>query len=101
MEKQRTTTPIAIAIAVGMALWFAVSLSAGKREAWDTSAYWTLAYPVAVAVCGVLGFMFPQRPWRWPAVLFLAQFAAMVLRSGELGSLWPLGLLLFGVLSLP
>src|SRR5262245_36344607 len=99
--ERRASVPIAIAIAVGMALWFAVALAAGRREAWDTSAYWTMAYPIAVGTFGVLGFAFPQRPWRWAAVLFLSQFAAMVLRGGELGSLWPLGLALFAVLSIP
>jgi len=101
MDEKRANVPIAIAAAIGMALWFIVSLAAGKREAWDTSAYWAVAYPVALGACALLGFVFPQRPWRWAVVLFLSQFAAMVLRSGELGGLWPLGLALFGVLSLP
>ena len=101
MDEQRASVPIAIAAAIGMALWFAVSLTAGGREAWDTSAYWAVAYPVALGACAVLGFVFPHRPWRWAVVVFLSQFVAMVLRSGELGSLWPLGLALFVVLSLP
>jgi hypothetical protein len=33
--------------------------------------------------------------------LFAGQFVAMVIRSDELGGLWPLGLVLFGVLALP
>ena len=101
MDGKRASVPIAIAAAIGIVLWFGVSLAAGRREAWDTSAYWTVAYPGALAACAVLGFVFPHRPWRWAVVLFLSQFAAMVLRSGELGSLWPLGLVLFVVLSLP
>jgi hypothetical protein len=33
--------------------------------------------------------------------LFVAQFFAMVLRSGEFGNLAPLGFIMFGILSLP
>lgn len=101
MNEARAGVPIAIAAAVGMVLWLAVTLAAGVREAWDTGAYWSVAYPAALGACAVLGYLFPQRPWRWAVVLFLAQFAAMILRNGELGSLWPLGLALFAVLSLP
>lgn len=42
-----------------------------------------------------------MRTWRWPLVLFEAQFIAMCLRNGELGNLWPMGMLLFAVISLP
>ena len=101
MNKQNAGVPITIAAVIGMALWFAVSLAAGRREAWDSGVYWLVAYPVAMGACAVLGFVFPHRPWRWAVVLFLFQFVAMVLRNGELGSLWPLGLVLFVVLSLP
>lgn len=49
----------------------------------------------------LLGYSFPERPWRWPLVLFAAQFVAMCLLNGELGNLWPLGMALFAVLALP
>lgn len=84
-----------------MGLWFWASLASGKREPWDDTAYWTVTYPIAIALAGILGFVFPERPWRWALTLFLAQFAAMTIRNGELGSLWPMGLLLPAVLSLP
>jgi hypothetical protein len=84
-----------------MGLWFWASLASGRREPWDAAAYWSLAYPAAILVAGILGYLFPARPWRWSLTLFLAQFAAMCIRNGELGNLWPLGLALFAVLSLP
>ena len=34
-------------------------------------------------------------------VLFGSQFLAMSLRNGELGGLWPLGILMFGLIALP
>jgi hypothetical protein len=100
-SESRSGMPYAIAIIAGMALWFAASSVAGKREAWDAGIYWSLFYPLAIGACGLLGYLFPERPWRWAIALFLAQCVAMVLRSGEIGSLFPLGVIMFGVLSLP
>lgn len=98
-----TRTPLAytLSIIAGMSLWFWVSLASGKREPWDDAVYWTVAYPVAIVLAGILGFSFPERPWRWALTLFLAQFAAMTIRNGELGNLWPMGLMLLVVLSVP
>ncbi len=89
------------AAAAGGLLWLAAALLSGRREPWDGAAYWLLVYPLALAACAWLGWRHPRRPWRWALALFLAQFAAMVLLQGALGNLWPLGLALFCILSLP
>jgi len=86
---------------LGFALWFVSSLLTSKREPWDASSYWVLVYPLAIAACALLGYRYPERPWRWPLVLFEAQFIAMCVRNGELGNLWLLGMLLFAVIALP
>lgn len=90
-----------MAIISGMGLWFWASQASGRREPWDDATYWTVAYPIAVVLSGILGFMFVERPWRWALTLFLAQFAAMTIRNGELGNMWPMGLMLLVVLSVP
>ncbi|MDH5264506.1 MAG: hypothetical protein OEX21_07145 [Betaproteobacteria bacterium] len=101
MSVQRSIVPLTIAAVSGMVLWIAASFISGKKEAWDASVYWTVAYPVAIVLSGVLGLLYPKGAWRWPLALFVFQFVGMVVRSGELGNLWPLGLLLFVVLSVP
>lgn len=101
MNESRPGTPYAVAIIAGMALWFAASAVAGRREAWDAGIYWSLFYPLSIGGCGLLGYLYPERPWRWAVALFVAQCAAMMLRNGEIGNLFPLGVILFGVLSLP
>ena len=101
MADQRTVTAVTIAGIAGFALWFGTSLLTGKREPWDASAFWAIGYPLAILACALLGYFFPERPWRWALVLFAAQFVAMCVRNGELGGLWPLGLALFAVLALP
>lgn len=101
MRSDRVLAPILIAFFAGATLWFAASALSGKREAWDAAAYWVLAYPIALLLCACLGYAYPYRSWRWPLVLFEAQFIAMCIRNGELGSLWPLGIVLFLVVALP
>lgn len=93
--------PALMATIIGIALWFFAALMSGKREAWDASVYWTFFYPIALIVSASLGYLYPERPWRWVLWLFLGQFLGMCLRNGELGSLFPLGLIMFGVLALP
>jgi peptidoglycan/LPS O-acetylase OafA/YrhL len=101
MSVQRSIVPLTIAAVAGMVLWISASFISGKKEAWDAGVYWTVAYPVAIVLSGLLGLFYPKGAWRWPLALFVFQFVGMVVRSGELGNLWPLGLLLFVVLSVP
>lgn len=101
MAGRSTFNAVSTAAAIGVALWFAASLLTGKKEPWDGPAYWAIAYPLALAACALLGRRHPDRPWRWPLVLFEAQFIAMGLRNGELGNLWPLGMAMFAVIALP
>jgi len=93
--------PILISTAVGVTLWMIASVLTGKGEPWDSSSYWMIMYPLAIAGSALLGYRYPERPWRWPLVLFEAQFLAICVRNGELGNLWPLGMALFGVMALP
>jgi hypothetical protein len=97
----RPTLPIAAALVSGAMIWFASSELAHTREAWDADVYWHAAYPFALAFCGALGWLFPERAWRWAPLHFLGQFLALCIRNGELGNLWPLGLIVFGAISLP
>jgi hypothetical protein len=101
MSNRNPVRPLAIAAGIGMALWFGASLLSGRREPWDASTYWVIAYPLAILAAACLGYAYPERPKQLVFVLFAAQFVAMCVRNGELGSLWPLGLALFAVLALP
>jgi len=93
--------PYSIAIVGGLLLMFAAVEVSGRREAWDSGIYWAVFYPISIVACGVLGYLFSERAWRWAPAFFLGQCVAMLLRNGELGNLFPLGLILFGILSLP
>ena len=101
MKTDRALTPVLIAFVAGAGLWSAAAMISGKKEAWDAATYWVLAYPAALLICACLGYAYQDRPWRWALVLFEAQFVAMCIRNGELGGLWPLGIVLFAIVSLP
>lgn len=89
-----------IAAGSGVALWLAVMLVSGRREAWDSPLYWMAAYPAGIAVAGVRGYLAPERPWRWPLALMAAQAVTMAVAASSFGLL-PLGLIMFGILALP
>ena len=84
----------------GLALWTMTAIATGKREPWDAETYWTVSYPLAVFGSAILGFLFPERAWRWAAMLMLMQFVVMIAMGSGLG-LWPLSLIVLAVLTAP
>jgi hypothetical protein len=100
MSKRAAGLAYLVAIGGGAVLWLATAQISGRREAWDSSLYWTIAYPLAVCLAGALGYWVPERPWRWGLAVMLFQ-AVVLAFSGSGFGLLPLGLILFGVLALP
>ena len=88
------------AIVSGTLLWLATTAISGRREAWDSSLYWTVAYPVGVVVAGTLGYLAPDRAWRWALALMLVQALTLAVTASSFGLL-PLGLIMFAVLAVP
>lgn len=72
----------------------------GRVEPWDAPSYWSVAYPLAIALSGALGWAFPERAWRWALTLFLMQGVVMAARGAGL-SMAPLGAVLLTILALP
>jgi peptidoglycan/LPS O-acetylase OafA/YrhL len=90
---------VAAALA-GATLWISTSIISGRTEAWDSPLYFSVAYPLAIALAGVLGYLFPHKAWRWGLTVMLVQALVLVVAAKSFGLL-PLGMLLFGVLALP
>ena len=88
------------AFVVGVIVWITVSNATGKREAWDSDAYFSLGMPAVCAASFVLGMIQPLRPWRWGVTPLIGQFLTMLVTQG-VGNLLPLGIIVFGALSLP
>ncbi len=85
----------AVAAVVGAATWLVVSTIGGRREAWDSELYFSVALPAIGALTALLGFLLPHRPWRWAFVPFGGQ-ALVALLQNPTGGLLPLGLIVFG-----
>jgi hypothetical protein len=89
-----------LALVTGILVWAAVSNATGRREAWDSQWYFLVSIPVVCIVSAVLGFVEPRRAWRWGVVPLVGQFSWMLFTQGP-GNLMPLGVVMFGVLSVP
>ena len=89
------------AAASGLLIWGVASLAMGGGEPWDKMEYWTLWLPLAGVACLVLGAVFPERPWRWPIAVMLAQLPVMMIGGGEIGSMAPMGAVLLLLLAVP
>ena len=90
----------ALSLFSGLLLWTLTSFLSHRREPWDATAYWTIAYPLAILLCAGLGALFPQRPWRWAVTVIFSQLVVMIAGGSDF-SLLPLGLMLLALLSLP
>lgn len=100
MRSPSTKSAYAIAIAGGALLWLATMAVSGRNEAWDSVLYWTIAYPLSVALATYLGYACPKGAWRWPLAVTFSQ-ALVMISIGSGFALLPLGLILFGILALP
>ncbi len=96
----RTSWAWSAAIIGGALLWLVTAGVSGRREAWDSSLYWTVAYPLGIGLAGGLGYWVPHKPWRWGLAVMLAQALALVTSGSDFGLL-PLGLIVFSILALP
>jgi hypothetical protein len=96
-----TRTALALAIVTGVALELGVGAIGGRREAWDSAAYWTLGLPAAAIAAAGIGVFSRGSAWLGTVAIVPAQVLTMMLRSGEIGGLWPLAVILSAILSTP
>lgn len=92
--------PFGVSVLGGLLVCLAISMATGRREAWDSEAYFYLGIPIMCAVIFVIGYRFPDRPWRWAMSMAAGQAFALVMAGNSL-SLWPLSLVAMTVLSVP
>ena len=90
-----------LGVLTGAAVELGVVAFSGRREAWDSELYWTAGVPLALLVSFAIGFRSRGRAWLGALAVAPGQVLAMTLRSGEIGGLWPLALMLSMLLSAP
>ena len=96
-----TKATIAAAISTGVLLELGIHALSGRREAWDSAEFWTIGLPAVLLVSAALGLLARRRDWLWTFAIVPAQVTTMMVRSGEIGSLWPVAAALSAVLSTP
>jgi hypothetical protein len=89
-----------IAAISGVLVWVVVSSLSGRREAWDSPAYFQIGIPVLCTMSAVMGYLSPDRAWRWGAIPLGAELLWMLATQGA-GNLLPLGIIVGGILAIP
>lgn len=92
--------PCAISFIAGLAICLLITVTSGRKEAWDAPIYFTIGVPVMCLVIFAISYKFPRRAWRWALSMAIGQSVAMVLGGGS-ASLWPLAIIAMTVVSLP
>ncbi len=96
-----TRTTVLLAVSIGVALELGVQAVGARREAWDSPVFWTVGLPLAGVASAAIGVLSRGRDWLWTVLVAPSQVATMMLRSGEIGGLWPLAVVLSAILSAP
>ncbi len=98
----RNTRMIAVLyILLGVGLELGIHALSGRREAWDSEEFWILGLPVAFFASIAFGLLSRGRGWLWALAVAPSQVATMMIRSGEIGGLWPLTIVFSSILSAP
>jgi hypothetical protein len=89
-----------VAAVCGAAIWILIALASGRKEAWDSGLYFSVGIPAVCLVSMTFAFFEPNRSWRWGVLPLFGQFVWMLLSPGP-GNLLPLGVIVFGAVSVP
>jgi len=91
----------ALSILTGVLLELGIHALSGRQEAWDSAQYWTVGIPGALVASAAIGFASRRQNWLWTTFIVPSQVTTMTLRSGEIGGLWPLTMIVSAALSAP
>ena len=92
---------ISFALALcGVAVWVLITSLTNRREAWDSAVFWRFGVPAMLAMNAAAGFIEPERIMLKGLASVSLQPVAMMAKSGEIGSMFPLGLVVFVVMGL-
>ena len=84
----------------GLGVWLVISAITRRREAWDSGVFLSFGVPVMLLLNAAAGFVEPERIRLKGLISVSLQPAAMMVKAGEVGSMFPLGLMMFLILGL-
>lgn len=86
--------------AFGAAVWIAITQASGRREAWDSELYFIVGVPAMCIVAFLFALRRPKEWLLWGILPLAGQFFWLLISQG-VGNLLPLGVIAFGVMSVP
>lgn len=89
----------ALAVA-GMVIWIVMTLITGKDEPWDSDQFWSYGLFLMVTINIIAAVLDPHQPVIKGLISVVLQPIAMMFVAGEIGSMFPLGLIVFAVLGI-
>lgn len=84
----------------GLAVWVLITSLTNRREAWDSAYFWRFGVPAMLLLNAAAGFIEPERIRLKGLISVSLQPVAMTVKAGEIGSMFPFGLLVFLALAL-
>jgi len=85
---------------MGFATWALIPIFTGRREAWDSSIYFTVGIPVMAVVSGFLGYLLPRYWWHFGLAAFLSQVIYMIVKWPT-ANLLPPGIVVLALFCVP
>ena len=84
----------------GLAVWVLITTLTNRREAWDSVYFWRYGVPAMLLLNAAAGFIEPERIKLKGIISVSLQPVAMTVKAGEIGSMFPFGLVVFLLLGL-
>jgi len=92
---------VALALGLGAVVWSVFKVIAHTQDPTELLSYWQIGYPVSILLSGIMGLIFPDRPWRWGTYIIWVQFVmGLIITKGDLNQL-SLGIVFYMLLTVP
>ncbi|MCK9408930.1 MAG: hypothetical protein WCX28_04725 [Bacteriovoracaceae bacterium] len=99
--KQSKQIIVNTALAVsGMIVWIVISMITEKDEPWDADLFWSYGTFSMLGINAIAAFVDPHGIIPKGMISVSLQPVALMFVAGEIGSMFPLGVIVFGILGL-
>jgi hypothetical protein len=90
-----------LALLSGVMVWSLFKVITNSQDPTAEIVYWKVGYPISILLSGILGILFPERPWRWAFYVIWSQFClGLITHKGDL-NLLPPGVIVYMFLTIP